>query len=85
MLLHRWLASVMGVMMILGFTATAVAKDQPNTPKPMTGWLRIVPVSILQPTDWNFAHMLRYHTSFGSARPDSLERTGPAHVITPDA
>ena len=47
MLLHRWLASVMGVMMILGFTATAVAKDQPNTPKPMTGWLRIVPVSIL--------------------------------------
>jgi arylsulfatase len=30
MLQHRWLAHAMGVLMILGFTATAVAQDRPN-------------------------------------------------------
>ena len=30
MLQHRWLAHLMGMIMILGFAATAVAQDRPN-------------------------------------------------------
>lgn len=48
----------------------------PSTPKPMSGWLRIVPTSSLEPTDWKLAQLVHYHASFGSSTPSTLTGTG---------
>jgi uncharacterized membrane protein len=44
----------------------------PNTPKPMSGSLRIVPVASLEFTDWKLRDLMHYHASFGSSSPASL-------------
>ncbi|MCL7974796.1 MAG: DUF502 domain-containing protein [marine benthic group bacterium] len=48
----------------------------PKTPKPMSGSLRIVSASNLEPTDLKLAQLVHYHASYGSNSPSALTRTG---------
>ena len=44
----------------------------PNTPDPRKGWLRLVRMSDLEPTNWTFGDLIRFQLSYGSSSPVNL-------------
>lgn len=44
----------------------------PNTPNARSGFLRVVPSSDLEYTDWKFVDLLQFHISYGAGGPRAL-------------
>lgn len=53
----------------------------PTTPNPTGGYLEVVPVEELTPTDWTMDQAMAFIISGGAVAPDTLP--GPRHVDTP--
>ena len=51
----------------------------PTTPNPTSGYLEIVPVDRLTPTDWSVDEAMRFIISGGAVSPESIPFTAPGH------
>ena len=74
-------------MKVLGFV-TRVMREQgtgrelaavyvPTTPNPTSGYLEIVPVELITPTDWNVDQAMSFIISGGAVAPESIPFTPP--------
>ena len=45
----------------------------PSTPMPQSGWLMQVPVSEVEPVDWDSAQAMQYIVSAGITSPHSIQ------------
>ena len=82
-------------MKTLGFV-TRVMREQgtgrelaavyvPTTPNPTSGYLEIVPMEKITPTDWNVDQAMSFIISGGAVAPDSIPFSPPgAHVAAPN-
>ncbi|MCC7097914.1 MAG: DUF502 domain-containing protein [Thermomonas sp.] len=52
----------------------------PTTPNPTSGYLEIVPVELITPTDWTVDQAMGFIISGGAVAPDSIPFTPPAPV-----
>ena len=50
----------------------------PTTPNPTSGYLEIVPVELMTPTDWTVDQAMSFIISGGAVAPDSIPFTPPA-------
>ena len=51
----------------------------PTTPNPTSGYLEIVPVELITPTDWSVDEAMRFIISGGAVSPESIPFTAPGH------
>ena len=49
----------------------------PTTPNPTSGYLEIVPMEKITPTDWNVDQAMSFIISGGAVAPDSIPFTPP--------
>jgi len=81
-------------MKTIGFV-TRVLKDKstgrelaavyvPTTPNPTSGYVEIVPVDKLTPTDWNFEQAMSFIVSGGSVAPDTVDYEAVATMLVKD-
>ena len=54
----------------------------PTTPNPTSGYLEVVPVELLTPTDWTVDQAMSFIISGGASAPDTIPFSAPA-VATP--
>jgi uncharacterized membrane protein len=52
----------------------------PTTPNPTSGYLEIVPVEKMTPTDWTVDQAMSFIISGGAVSPDSIPFAPPPHV-----
>ncbi len=82
-------------MKTLGFV-TRVMREQgtgrelaavyvPTTPNPTSGYLEIVPVEKMTPTDWTVDQAMSFIISGGAVAPDSIPFSAPHAAATPSA
>jgi uncharacterized membrane protein len=57
----------------------------PTTPNPTSGYLEIVPVEKITPTDWTVDQAMSFIISGGAVSPDSIPFSVPAAAPAPDA
>ncbi|MGS1128601.1 DUF502 domain-containing protein [Rhodanobacter sp. UC4437_H4] len=55
----------------------------PTTPNPTGGYLELVPVDELVPTDWTMDQAMAFIISGGAVAPDSLPAAPGRHTLTP--
>jgi len=80
---HREMKSVGFVTRILrehGTGRELAAVYVPTTPNPTSGYLEIVPVEKLTPTDWSVDQAMSFIISGGAVAPDSIPFSAPGHV-----
>src|SRR5688572_8832831 len=53
----------------------------PTTPNPTSGYLEIVPVELITPTDWTVDQAMSFIISGGAVSPDSIPFTPPSKVV----
>ena len=85
---HRHMKSVGFVTRILREEGTGrelAAVYVPTTPNPTGGYLEIVPVEMLTPTDWSVDQAMTFIISGGAVAPDRIPFAAPALGAQPDA
>lgn len=85
---HRDMKSVGFVTRILREEGTGrelAAVYVPTTPNPTGGYLEIVPVEQLTPTDWSVDQAMTFIISGGAVAPDRIPFAAPALGAQPDA
>ncbi|GAA5080012.1 DUF502 domain-containing protein [Lysobacter panacisoli] len=55
----------------------------PTTPNPTSGYLEIVPVEKITPTDWSVDQAMSFIISGGAVSPDTIPFSPPAHESAP--
>lgn len=55
----------------------------PTTPNPTSGYLEMVPVELLTPTDWTVDEAMAFIISFGAVSPDQIPFSRPDRAKTP--
>ena len=55
----------------------------PTTPNPTSGYLEIVPVELLTPTDWTVDQAMSFLISGGAVAPDTIPFSAPAPATKP--
>src|SRR3546814_6190572 len=56
----------------------------PTTPNPTSGYLEIVPVELITPTDWTVDQAMSFIISGGAVSPDSIPFAAPGSVQARD-
>ena len=56
----------------------------PTTPNPTSGYLEIVPVERVTPTDWSVDEAMRFIISGGAARPNRSRSRRPMTTVRPE-
>ncbi|MFC7300788.1 DUF502 domain-containing protein [Cognatiluteimonas weifangensis] len=56
----------------------------PTTPNPTSGYLEIVPIEKITPTDWTVDQAMSFIISGGAVSPDSIPFAAPAATIAPE-
>ncbi|KRB08957.1 DUF502 domain-containing protein [Lysobacter sp. Root690] len=56
----------------------------PTTPNPTSGYLEIVPVELITPTDWTVDQAMSFIISGGAVSPSTIPFSAPAAGATPD-
>ena len=85
---HRGVKAVGFVTRILREDGTGrelAAVYVPTTPNPTGGYLEIVPVDALTPTDWSVDQAMTFIISGGAVAPDRIPFAAPALGARPDA
>ena len=85
---HRGIKAVGFVTRILREDGTGrelAAVYVPTTPNPTGGYLEIVPVEQLTPTDWSVDQAMTFIISGGAVAPDRIPFSAPALGAQPDA
>ena len=75
---HREMKSVGLVTRVIRETGTGrelAAVYVPTTPNPTSGYLEIVPVELLTPTDWSVDQAMSFIISGGAVAPDTVPFT----------
>ena len=83
---HRDMKSVGFVTRILREQGTGrelAAVYVPTTPNPTSGYLEVVPVEQLTPTDWTVDQAMSFIISGGAVAPDTIPFSTPARVGLP--
>ena len=74
----KTLGFVTRVMREAGTGRELAAVYVPTTPNPTSGYLEIVPVEKITPTDWNVDQAMSFIISGGAVAPDTIPFTPPA-------
>jgi uncharacterized membrane protein len=81
----KTLGFVTKVMREVGTGRELAAVYVPTTPNPTSGYLEIVPVEKMTPTDWTVDQAMSFIISGGAVSPDTIPFAPPAHAPKPNA
>lgn len=81
----KTLGFVTRVMREIGTGRELAAVYVPTTPNPTSGYLEIVPVEKMTPTDWTVDQAMSFIISGGAVAPDSIPFSAPPQAAATDA